>query len=232
MKLCSTPPVPANQCRRGVLRMIVWVVRCRQGTPMILGGHEFGRTQHGNNNGYCQDNEIAWADWNHDERGQALTRFVKRLTGLRRQYAVLRQSRFLTAQWNEELDLKDSTSLAPTGEEMTARCMGLLLDGRAQVRHPPARQRGDVPADRQRASRRRPVHSAGGDRRARLAASRRHQPARRGRGLGRGRASRLRAPLYGDRALAAAVPAAPGAPAASLYGGRVTGALFSPRVAH
>jgi isoamylase len=58
-------------------------------------------------------------DWSHDERGQALTRFVKRLTGLRRHYAVLRQSHFLTAQWNEELDLKESTWLAPTGEEMT-----------------------------------------------------------------------------------------------------------------
>jgi pullulanase/glycogen debranching enzyme len=57
-----------------------------QGTPIILGVDEFARTQQGNNNGYCQDNEFSWGDWSHDERGQALTRFVNRLTGLRRQY--------------------------------------------------------------------------------------------------------------------------------------------------
>jgi isoamylase len=112
-----------------------------QGTPMLLGGDEFGRTQQGNNNGYCQDNEISWVDWNHDERGQTLIRFARRLTHLRRQYAVLRRSRFLTAEWNEELGLKDSTWLDPAGEEITpeqwqdpaARCLGLLLDGRAQT---------------------------------------------------------------------------------------------------
>src|SRR5690348_695000 len=46
-----------------------------QGTPMVLAGDEFGRTQQGNNNAYCQDNEISWVDWNHDERGEALIRF-------------------------------------------------------------------------------------------------------------------------------------------------------------
>ncbi|MGE3783054.1 MAG: glycogen debranching protein GlgX [Alphaproteobacteria bacterium] len=118
-----------------------------QGTPMVLAGDEFGRTQQGNNNAYCQDNEISWVDWDHDERGEALTRFVRKLTGLRRQYAVLRQSRFLTAQWNEELGIKDSTWLTPDGDEMTdeqwqdgnARCLGLLLDGRAQVSGIPRR---------------------------------------------------------------------------------------------
>jgi isoamylase len=112
-----------------------------QGTPMVLGGDEFGRTQQGNNNGYCQDNAVSWADWNHDERGAALIRFVRHLAGLRRQYAVLRQSRFLSAQWNEEVGVKDSTWLDPTGGEIAAeqwqdpaaRCVGLLLDGRAQA---------------------------------------------------------------------------------------------------
>jgi glycogen operon protein len=111
-----------------------------QGTPMILGGDEFGRTQRGNNNGYCQDNEISWVDWEHDENGRKLTHFVQRLTALRRRYPVLRQNRFLTAQWNEEIGVKDSTWLDPSGKEVTdeqwhdskARCVGLLLDGRAQ----------------------------------------------------------------------------------------------------
>jgi isoamylase len=112
-----------------------------QGTPMLLAGDEFGRTQLGNNNAYCQDNEISWVNWNHEERGEALTRFVQRLTRLRREYAVLRQSRFLTAEWNEELGVKDLTWLTPGGEEMTpdhwsdprAKCIGMLLDGRVQV---------------------------------------------------------------------------------------------------
>jgi peptide deformylase len=108
---------------------------------MLLGGDEFGRTQQGNNNAYCQDNEISWVDWRDDGNGEALTRFVARIAELRRRFAVLRQSRFLTAQWNEELGVKDATWLNPVGEEMTpegwqdpqARCIGLLLDGRAQT---------------------------------------------------------------------------------------------------
>jgi glycogen operon protein len=112
-----------------------------QGTPMLLGGDEFGRTQKGNNNAYCQDNEISWIDWRWDEDQSALTHFVHRLTELRRQYPVLRQSRFLNPRWNEQLGVKDSTWLTPDGEEMTpanwhddnGRCLGLLLDGRAQA---------------------------------------------------------------------------------------------------
>jgi glycogen operon protein len=111
-----------------------------QGTPMILGGDEFGRTQQGNNNAYAQDNEISWVNWHIGEDGLALERFVARLTRLRRQYPVLRQSRFLTAEWNEELGVKDCTWLTPSATEMTpenwsdgnARCVGVLLDGRAQ----------------------------------------------------------------------------------------------------
>jgi glycogen operon protein len=111
-----------------------------QGTPMILGGDEFGRTQRGNNNAYCQDNEMSWVDCDLDENGQNLARFVQRLTSLRRRYPVLRQNRFLRAQWHEEIGIKDSTWLDPSGKEMTheqwqdrnARCIGLLLDGRAQ----------------------------------------------------------------------------------------------------
>src|SRR6476660_5877922 len=81
-------------------RNILATLLLSQGTPMLLGGDEFGRSQQGNNNAYCQDNEISWVDWDHDERAQALTRFVERLIALRRQYPVLRQSRFLTASWN------------------------------------------------------------------------------------------------------------------------------------
>jgi isoamylase len=112
-----------------------------QGTPMLLGGDEFGRTQGGNNNAYCQDNEISWIDWQYDGRGALLTRFVGRLAALRHRYPVLRQSRFVTGEWNEQLEMSDATWLTPTGAEMTpdnwhdgnARSVGLLLDGRAQT---------------------------------------------------------------------------------------------------
>jgi glycogen operon protein len=112
-----------------------------QGTPMLLAGDEFGRTQQGNNNAYCQDNEISWVDWNIDERGESLRRFVQRLTTIRSKLPVLRRNRFLTGQWNDELKVKDATWLSAAGVEMdeshwtdgTLRCFGLLLDGRAQT---------------------------------------------------------------------------------------------------
>jgi glycogen operon protein len=108
---------------------------------MLLAGDEFGRTQKGNNNAYAQDNEISWVDWDLTEEGRELNRFVERLIHLRGHYPVLRQSRFLTAQWNEHLGVKDCTWLTPAGTEMTpenwhdgqARCVGVLLDGRSQA---------------------------------------------------------------------------------------------------
>jgi len=120
-------------------RNILGTLLLSQGTPMILAGDEFGRTQGGNNNAYCQDNEISWVDWQHDDNARALTEFVQRLAMLRNRYPVLRRSRFLTAQWSEELGVKDSTWLTPGGEEMepklwqdgAAKCVGVLLDGRA-----------------------------------------------------------------------------------------------------
>jgi len=111
-----------------------------QGTPMMLAGDEFARSQQGNNNAYCQDNEISWVDWNLDEPAERLIRFVKKLTGLRHKYPILRQKRFLSGQYNEELGVKDVTWLACSGKEMTntewddpnTRCFAMLLDGRAQ----------------------------------------------------------------------------------------------------
>ena len=111
-----------------------------RGTPMILAGDEFGRTQGGNNNAYCQDNEISWLDWNFDEKGQRLVRFVQHIAALRHKYPVLHRTRWLTAQWNDEIGVKDVAWLTPTGPEIAddnwddvnARCMGVLLDGRAQ----------------------------------------------------------------------------------------------------
>jgi glycogen operon protein len=107
---------------------------------MLLAGDEFGRTQRGNNNAYCQDNELSWVDWNHDDRAQRLINFVRKLIGLRHQYPILRRSRFLTGEYNEDLGVKDVAWINADGSEMreqhwddpNTRCFGMLLDGRAQ----------------------------------------------------------------------------------------------------
>jgi glycogen operon protein len=61
------------------------------GTPMLVAGDEFGRTQHGNNNAYCQDNELSWLDWElaHGDEGTQMIRFVSRLAAMRRMYPVM-----------------------------------------------------------------------------------------------------------------------------------------------
>lgn len=111
-----------------------------QGLPMLLAGDEFGRTQNGNNNAYCQDNEISWVNWDFGETGDELYAFVRKLSRLRHNYPILRRERFLTGHYNAELDVKDVTWLKPDGNEMededwgdgNAMSMGVLLDGRAQ----------------------------------------------------------------------------------------------------
>ncbi len=86
-----------EQIRRRLQCAMLATVFLSQGTPMLLAGDEIGRTQQGNNNAYCQDNEISWIDWNIAEAdaGKELTAFVARLTALRRQYPVLRCPKFL-----------------------------------------------------------------------------------------------------------------------------------------
>jgi isoamylase len=83
------------------------------GTPMILAGDEFGRTQKGNNNGYCQDSEISWLDWaGINDEGRALTEFVRRLTNIRARQPLLHR-----ASWR---DMMSVTWLNPGGGEQQA----------------------------------------------------------------------------------------------------------------
>jgi glycogen operon protein len=123
------------------MRNILATLLFSQGTPMLLAGDEFARTQKGNNNAYAQDNEISWIDWEGvDEDGAELLDFTRKLIQLRQAMPILRRGRFLSGNYNEELDVKDVTWLTPSGDEMTAehwesphaRCMSILLDGRAQ----------------------------------------------------------------------------------------------------
>ena len=114
-----------------------------QGTPMILAGDEHGRTQHGNNNAYCQDNEISWLDWElaAKQPNRNLTRFVSILTRMRRDLPVLRRNRFLTGDGDEETGITDVRWLSPAGIDLTdeqwsdtsMHSFGVLLDGRARI---------------------------------------------------------------------------------------------------
>jgi isoamylase len=123
--------------RRNLLATLVF----SQGTPMLLAGDEFGRSQHGNNNAYCQDNEISWLDWTTGPAEQEFAAFVRRLIALRRQHPVIRWPRFLHGHHRSPEGIKDITWLSPTGTEMTSeqwqegqrRCVGLMLNGEAET---------------------------------------------------------------------------------------------------
>jgi isoamylase len=137
-----------NTLRERQKRNLLATLLLSQGTPMVLAGDEFGRTQQGNNNAYCQDNEISWVNWTLDERGASLAEFTKQLCALRHKYPILRRNRFLTGEYDEELEVKDVTWINASGVEMQqadwndARmlCFGMLIDGRA--RPTGLRQRG------------------------------------------------------------------------------------------
>ncbi|HEX2203011.1 MAG TPA: glycogen debranching protein GlgX [Longimicrobium sp.] len=89
-----------------------------QGVPMICGGDERGRTQGGNNNAYCQDNEISWFDWEPDERGERLLEFTRRLIALRRAHPALRRRRFFHGRPIHGSEIRDITWFDPDGQEM------------------------------------------------------------------------------------------------------------------
>jgi len=106
-----------------------------QGVPMLLGGDELGRTQHGNNNAWCQDNELSWFDWEHADH--ELTGFVQRLIRLRASHPVFRRTSFLTGRETRGSGLPDVWWFRPDGRRMTrrdwqrpdARVLGVFLNG-------------------------------------------------------------------------------------------------------
>jgi isoamylase len=114
--------------------------------PMLTAGDELGRTQAGNNNAYCQDNEISWLDWKDVD--QDLLAFVTRLVGLRRASPVLRQEAFFEGHEIKGTELpgtggtRDLAWFAPNGGQLTTgdwfdtglQTLGMYLDGRG-IRH-------------------------------------------------------------------------------------------------
>jgi isoamylase len=90
-----------------------------QGVPMIQGGDEIGRTQHGNNNAYCQDNAITWYDWDLDQERRDLLAFTTRAIGIRKAHKVFRRSSFLTGQPTRPGTGQDVSWLSTAGTPMT-----------------------------------------------------------------------------------------------------------------
>jgi glycogen operon protein len=110
-----------------------------QGVPMLLGGDELSRTQQGNNNAYCQDNELSWLDWTADEQRGKFLEFTVRLIRLRRRHPVFSRRRYVRVDTVTPEGLKEIIWLTPDAREMTdndwnqefARCLGVYLAGGA-----------------------------------------------------------------------------------------------------
>ncbi len=128
-----------NALRARQQRNFLATLLLSQGVPMLAAGDERGRTQHGNNNAYCQDSEISWLDWNAGIAENELIDFVRRLVSFRRRHPVFRRRRFFQGRIVPGRNAKDLVWLDPDGKEMSeehwqtghARCLGMYLSGHA-----------------------------------------------------------------------------------------------------
>ncbi|MDA3637955.1 glycogen debranching protein GlgX [Mycobacterium xenopi] len=139
------PEILALRSRQ--MRNILATLMVSQGTPMIAHGDEFGRTQHGNNNVYCQDSELSWMDWSLAEKNADLLAFTRTVTQFRKDHPVFRRRRFFEGRPMRRGDeLRDIAWLTPSGREMTQedwdrgfdKCVAVFLNGNA-IREPDAR---------------------------------------------------------------------------------------------
>ncbi|WP_045222108.1 glycogen debranching protein GlgX [Desulfonatronum thioautotrophicum] len=130
--------------RRRQMRNFLATLLLSQGTPMLTAGDEFARTQQGNNNAYCQDNEISWLDWEAiSEAEKAQIDFVARLLALRNSHIVFHRNRFFHGEIIPGTEVKDVIWLHPDGHEMasedwhdsSARSLAIRLSGEAGIVH-------------------------------------------------------------------------------------------------
>jgi glycogen operon protein len=113
------PEILALRARQ--MRNFVVTLFASQGVPMIRSGDEIANSQGGNNNAYCQDNEISWLPWDLDESRQAFLEFFRSAIHARRSNRALRRRRFLRGRPIEALGMKDVTWFSPDGREMSDR---------------------------------------------------------------------------------------------------------------
>jgi isoamylase len=128
-----------NSLRARQKRNFLATLFLSQGVPMLLHGDAIGRTQRGNNNAYCQDNEISWVNWELLAKEKELLAFVRRLIALRRDHPIFRRRNFFQGRGIKGAGIKDILWLRPDGREMTdrewnqehARTLGVFLSGSA-----------------------------------------------------------------------------------------------------
>ncbi len=126
-----------NKFREKRKRNFLGTLLLSQGVPMISHGDEYGRTQNGNNNTYCQDNEVAWMDWNWNERQKSLFDFTKRIISIRKEHAILHPRRYFKNRRIQGEGILDIRWLNTDGIDMSQeewdtsfiRVMGMLLNG-------------------------------------------------------------------------------------------------------
>ncbi|MDO5626721.1 MAG: glycogen debranching protein GlgX [Mobilicoccus sp.] len=143
------PDVRALRMRQ--IRNFLTTLMVSQGVPMIAHGDELGRTQGGNNNVYCQDNEIAWIDWDLGKEQERLFEFAQHVVDLRQNHPVFRRRRFFQGEADHggSSDVRDIVWFGSNGEEMTeedwqtgyARTLSVLLNGDAIPEPGPLGQR-------------------------------------------------------------------------------------------
>jgi glycogen operon protein len=133
----ETDDPDVNALRDRQSRNVLATLLLSQGTPMVLAGDELRNTQGGNNNAYCQDNELSWLDWHVDERDAVLHAFTKRLLRLRAEHPVFRRSAFLSGEERQGSGAPDVWWFRPDGRKMTqadwargdAFALGAFLNG-------------------------------------------------------------------------------------------------------
>ena len=133
------PADDLTELRARQKRSLLAALFLSQGVPMIVGGDEFGRSQDGNNNPYCQDNEIGWLDWTRTSADHELTDFITRLIRFRRNHPSLRRSEHFTGAIIDDRQIKDIAWLHPDGREMAENdwhdshlhAFGFLIAGRS-----------------------------------------------------------------------------------------------------
>ncbi|MFF0073885.1 glycogen debranching protein GlgX [Streptomyces sp. NPDC005494] len=135
----ETDDADVNALRRRQLRNLLTTLLLSTGVPMLVAGDEMGRTQGGNNNAYCQDNEVSWVDWSllEDPRWRELTELTARVLALRHRHPVLRRRAFFAGTPQAPDGLRDLAWFTDRGAEMTegdwyapAATLGLYLSGR------------------------------------------------------------------------------------------------------
>ena len=136
----ATDDEKINQLRRRQQRNFLTTLFLSQGVPMLCGGDEYGRTQNGNNNAYCQDNELSWLGWDRDEQQQRQEDFTAKLIHFRHAHPIFRRPKFFQGRKIRGMEAKDLLWFNADGTEMTdehwnrsfIRCIGVVLVGFAE----------------------------------------------------------------------------------------------------